>query len=270
MNFLLLGLGPIGKRHTSILRAMGHDVTTVDPDKSMEADFLNWRQSGIQWDGILDCTPPNVRAAWRVRDLCKAHFVEKPLGTALYRHEPPPIMMGFNYHWDQSLREFVQIVKGANIHRLEITGGQYLQDWHAEDYQEIKHRYRGVVTDSMPHSIYIAHWILDGFLMFGGCTKGNTSHFDIDVDDFACVLLRCRRAACYLYADYLMQPRRFSIDAYAVRRHYHWEFCAADVDAMYQRQMEAFVKLCAGEIREGSYPDLRDGIAVQRVLNAIA
>jgi predicted dehydrogenase len=74
---------------------------------------------------------------------------------------------------------------------------------------------------------------------------------------------------CYLYADYLLRPRRFSIDAYAVGRHYHWEFATKDIDAMYQRQMEAFVDLCAGKLKDG-YPNLEDGIAVQRILDAIA
>jgi predicted dehydrogenase len=176
--------------------------------------------------------------------------------------------MGFCYHWDESLREFVQIVKGARIHALRIEGGQYLQDWHAEDYREVKHRYRGVITDSLPHSIYVARWILGG-LYLEGHTGSKTGHFDIDVEDHKGVLLMGKAGeTVYLYADYLLRPRRFSIDAYAIGRHYHWEFATKDIDAMYQRQMQAFVDLCAGKLKDG-YPNLEDGIAVQRILDAI-
>jgi predicted dehydrogenase len=271
MNFLLLGYGSIGKRHAAILRGMGHNVKTVDPNPEAGA---NWKRYTLPtqtyWDGVLDCTPPDVRAGWATQGNFGARFVEKPLGRVMYRHEPPPVMMGFCYHLDESLRAFVQIVKYANIHSLRIEGGQYLQDWHAEDYQDVKYRYRGVVTDSLPHSIYIARWIL-GELELMGATGGNTGRFEIDVEDHAeALLVGANGETVSLYADYLMRPRHFIIDAKAPGRRYHWEFCAKDVDKMYQRQMEAFVKLCAGGLREGHYPDLKDGIAVQRILDEIA
>jgi predicted dehydrogenase len=272
MNFLLLGLGSIGKRHAAILRGLGHSVTTVDTDPEAGADYQRWGSPGVArlvYKGLLDCTPPDVRVS-KSYAAPIVRFVEKPLGNItrfpIYKE---PIMMGFCYHWDEFLREFVQIVKGAQIHRLEIRGGQYLQDWHAEDYREVKHRYRGVITDSLSHSIYVARWIL-GRLELDGYTYGNTGQFDIEPEDHAAVLLTGPNdETVYLYADYLLRPRRFSIDAYAIGRHYHWEFATKHIDAMYERQMQAFVDLCAGKLKDG-YPNLEDGIAVQRILDAIA
>jgi predicted dehydrogenase len=204
MNFLLLGLGSIGRRHAAILRRIGHSVTTVDPDPEAGADYQgpHYATHHNSFDGVLDCTPPDVRAIWPIP--ARARFIEKPLGrlfpgTSVHLKN---LMMGFCYHWDESLREFVQIVKGAKIHALRIEGGQYLQDWHEEDYQSVKHRYHGVVTDSLPHSIYIARWIL-GDVRLAGYIAATTEHFDVDVEDCAAILLTGPKyETCYLYADY--------------------------------------------------------------------
>jgi predicted dehydrogenase len=244
VNFLLLGLGSIGKRHAAILRGMGHSVTTVDTDPEAGADYQRWGSPGVSrlvYNGLLDCTPPDVRVS-KSYAAPIVRFVEKPLGN---------------------------ITRFPIYKEPIIEGGQYLQDWHAEDYREVKHRYRGVVTDSLPHSIYVARWILGGLHLEGGVGT-NTEHFDIDTQDHAAALLISKTGAIVqLYVDYLMRPRQFTIKAFGIHRRYSWEFNPAGADAMYQRQMEAFVDLCAGKLKDG-YPNLEDGIAVQRILDAIA
>jgi hypothetical protein len=82
MNFLLLGLGSIGRRHAAILRGMGHGVTTVDPDPEAGADWLQYSHpSEMFWDGKLDCTPPDVRAIFNSPGNFNGRFIEKPLGN---------------------------------------------------------------------------------------------------------------------------------------------------------------------------------------------
>lgn len=269
MRFLLLGLGAIGTRHCRILRGLGHDVTTVDPDPTAGADYQAIPKQA--WDSVLDCTPPDVRASRQLES--DVYFVEKPLGVQLGIVEAyfaAPVQMGFCYRWVPSLQRFVNIINYHDIYSLSIVGGQHLQDWHKEDYRDVAYRYKGIITDSLPHSLYIARWIL-GELELLGSVSGKLSQLEISVEDTAALLLRSETGIpCYLLADYLRRPRGFYIEAVTSGGLYRWDFDpVTDVDLMYQRQMEVFCRLAAGEEVAG-YPNLEDGIAVQRLLDEIA
>lgn len=274
MRFLLLGLGSIGKRHYRILQELGHDVTTVDPNPQVGADYQSVPMGPM--DAVLDCTQPDVRPWWLYTNRSSV-FVEKPLGsmadsTRISALHPPRswrVQMGFCYHWASSLQRFVNIIKESDIYSLSLIGGQHLQGWHKEDYRDVAQRYKGVVTDSMPHSLYIARWIL-GDLELAGSVSGKVSNLDIEVEDTAAVLLRTPKGQpCFLLADYLRDPREFWIEAVTSDGVHSWDFePGRDVDEMYAEQMKAFCRLAAGEMVK-DYPNLEDGIAVQRLLDKI-
>jgi predicted dehydrogenase len=277
MRFLIVGYGQAGKRHASILRKLGHEVVSVDTDPAAGADFqsrshcvgnfgtdLNW----IVYDGVLDCTPPDVRAGWGIP--ARHRFVEKPLGKSSAALGMPsvPVQMGFNYHYAPNLPEFVNEVKNHRVYSVSIVGGQPLQDWHAEDYRTVRQRYHGVVTDSLPHSLYIARWLL-GELELVGDVTGKLSGLELNEDDVAAVLLRSENGVpCHLLADYLRDPRAFWIEAVTSGGLMRWEFTPKGAGEMYVRQMEVFCQVCDGSAT-GSYPNLGDGLAVQELLDKI-
>ena len=267
MRLLLFGYGNIGKRHSSILRAMAHEVVTVDPDPQAQADYQSAAELPDPWfDAVLDCTPPEVRAGWAFP--ARARFVEKPLGQVPEGEHPERVMMGFCYRWSLRLEAFVEIIKKYTLYSLSIVGGQHLNEWHG-DYKKFKQRYHGVVTDSLPHSLYIARWIM-GELEYVGSVAGKLSDLEIEVEDVAGVLLRgANGAPCYLLADYLRSPRSFEIEAITSGGWHRWEFAPkTDVEPMYWRQMEQFCKMVKGDLAAG-YPNLADGMAVQRLLEQI-
>jgi predicted dehydrogenase len=267
VNFLLLGYGSIGKKHTAILRDMGHRVTTVDPDEGRDATFTEPPLLEVleSFDGVMDCTPPDVRIGWVIPAYHR--FVEKPLGGSYARFRiMEPTMLGFTYRWHSRLESFVSEIQQHKIYSLLIVGGQHLQAWHKEDYRE--RDYWGVVLDSLPHSIYIARWIL-GELRLAGSVASKVSDLEIDVEDSAAALLEGPGGqTVILQGDYLRFPRSFYIEAQTSGGWYRWEFAVKEADAMYQRQMEQFVRVCQGDKASG-YPNLEDGIAVQRILDAI-
>jgi len=280
MRFLLLGYGSIGHRHAAILRELGHTVTTVDPDPAAGADYqslakMTYAIDPYEINGALICTPPDVRQDVILKvnghTCVDCWFIEKPFGHfgqyVLEQFEEEKLQVGFCYHFDSSLAAFVDIIKAQGVAHLLIVGGQHLQDWHAQDYRQLKHRYHGTVTDSMPHSVYVARWIL-GELEFVGAVTGRLGGFDLDAEDTAAVLLRGPGGEpCYVQTDYLRRPRQFRVEA--ITRDggwYQWEFSTKDVDTMYRRQMETFCLVCSGD-RAAGYPDLADGVAVQRILD---
>lgn len=266
MNFLLLGRGSIGRRHESILREMGHGVQSVDTNPKAGATFesiynLMWRP--ILYDAMLDCTPPNVRPGWKL--VTKARFIEKPLGGD-WHYLTEPVQMGFCYRWAPGLAEFVAEIQQHEILSLTIIGGQHLQSWHKEDYRTRK--YWGVIQDSLPHSLYIARWIL-GELYLIDVVASRIPRLDIDVEGVAGVLLLgLQGQPVYLQADYARSPKAFWIEAVTLGGWFRWEFAAKEAQQMYERQMQVFCDVASGK-RTDDYPNLADGIAVQELLEQI-
>ncbi|MBU2395796.1 MAG: hypothetical protein KKH70_20870, partial [Gammaproteobacteria bacterium] len=66
----------------------------------------------------------------------------------------------------------------------------------------------------------------------------------------------------YCLADYHREPRAFWIEAITSDGWFRWNFSASEVDAMYRRQMQAFVD-------GGEAPSLGDGQAVERMLEDV-
>lgn len=82
MNVLVAGHGSIGSRRAGILRDMGHDVTTVDPDPASGADRSDLPPDMGGLDAVLVCTPPETHLAVAREALehdIRGLYVEKPL-----------------------------------------------------------------------------------------------------------------------------------------------------------------------------------------------
>ena len=284
MKFLLLGNGSIGRKHSSILREMGHEVVTVDPNPAAEADYAHTdnictitNPAGNpvnRFDGILDCTPPDVRNGWEVP--ARVRFVEKPLGVRhedfhFIRHDEPT-MLGFCYRWLPSLEAFKTSLDNCRVYSLTMLAGSYLPDWHPdEDYRLRYHGTPGrggIVLDSLPHSLYIARWLM-GDLHPLGVVSRHLSNLDILTPDVAAILLEARTGQpVYILVDYLRQPGGSRIEAVTSEGVKVWEFDPGEAPTMYRRQMEVWCEICEGK-RQYGYPNLRDGLAVQQVLDAV-
>ena len=140
-----------------------------------------------------------------------------------------------------------------------------------DDYRQHYHGMPGrggVIRDSLPHSLFIARWIL-GDLRYVGSVAAKLSGLDIRTEDTAVTLLEAPTGQpVMILADYLREPRAFYIEVVTSDGVRRWEFDPDEADAMYTRQMEIFCALCTGE-RRYDYPDLAEGVAVQRLLDKV-
>lgn len=295
-KYLVVGYGSIGKRHSSILCDLGHTVVSVDPSPLAGADykprntglwsrslgdsvFVSWTneksmyENGIRigdFDGLLDCTPPNVRSGWRISSM--PHFVEKPLGSSYPTTSDAPIMMGFVYRWLPSLQQFRESLMGVRVFSLTMLAGAWLPDWHlGEDYRERYHGTLGVggiINDSLSHSIFIARWLM-GELELVGAVTGRLGGLDISTEDTAAVLLRAATGQpVYVLADYLRKPGDSTIEAVTSGGVKVWEMNPDNADVMYRAQMSCFAEICEGK-RQWGYPSLVDGVAVQMLMEEV-
>lgn len=271
MRFLIIGRGNVGRKHEKILRDMSHEVITLDIDSATGADFQHLSSVNMafrRFDGVLICTPPHVRQFAHLPQSYH-YFIEKPLGK-FSLPAGATCQVGFCYNYLPSLRAFVKKLSNYRIHSASLVGGQPLQDWHEEDYRQVSQHYHGVVTDSLPHSLYIARWIL-GELELIGNVVAHSSDLEINHEDTAAVLLHAESgASCYLLADYLRDPRAFKIEAVTNDGVRNWEFAPEEAPEMYVKQMEHFCQICTRKIPEiMGYPDIEDGQAVQKLLDKV-
>lgn len=290
MRLLCIGYGSIGKRHSSILRELGHAVTSVDPNPLAGAEYGHARSAEnllgsrdqdslvVHWDdfdGVLDCTPADIRAT---RSLpARARFIEKPLGDMRPARGPvglvAPVQMGFCYRWCKSLETFRESLADVRVYSLTMIAGSWLPDWHpGVDYRTRYHGTPGrggVVLDSMSHSLFVARWLM-GELELVGAVVERLGSLDIFTEDTAGALLRTRASQpIYILTDYLRRPGGSHIEAVTSAGVAEWKFNTKEAPQMYLRQMQIFCEICTSE-RQYGYPNLHAGICVQRLLDEIA
>lgn len=216
---LVVGVGSIGRRHLGILKGLG-DVTLAvcEPDaERLRAVVDEFGVAGFPSiedgltlfgpDAVLVCTPPVLHVA-QAREAVAAGadvFVEKPLsssldGVAELAAEAVAaarvVQVGYNLHFERSLRRVKQLVDDRAIGRIlwaRIEFGQYLPDWRPlQDYRTSYTARRelggGILLDAS-HELAYAIWLL-GEPVDVVSMAGRVSDLDVDVEDCATVLLR--------------------------------------------------------------------------------
>lgn len=274
-SFLVIGYGSIGKKHSSILRELGHDVVTVDRNPNAGADAIHYPSVEYQPDGILLCThPPRDKAMSIVPSMLTdppCWFVEKPVGSEARLLSSDRTMVGLCYRWDSWMIDFLTALLPSRIYSVNVSAGHWLPDWHKKPYT---HRYHGtlgiggVINDSLPHALFMAQWIL-GELSYVGSITEHLSGLDIQTEDVCDVLLRSKTGVpCHIHVDYLRQPREFTIEVVTSNGMKHWAFDPVRADMMYKTQMVAFAQMCSGELRYG-YPTLATWKPIGRIMDRV-
>jgi len=184
-KILCIGAGSIGQKHSEILTEMGHKVVFRDKiaarNTEIDMDYV--------YDAALICTPAGVRDIVPMYRGAAPLFVEKPMGKV---PQGVNIQVGFCYYWLPSLAKYVHSLSYERIYSLTLIAGQKIEEWHTEPYQHRTHGIPGkggVVLDSLPHSLFIARWILGEMNVVGSVT-GHLSGLDIGPEDVAAVLLK--------------------------------------------------------------------------------
>ena len=216
---LVVGVGSIGRRHLGILKELGGvTLAACEPDAERlqavtdEFDVAGFRslEAGLALfrpDAVLVCTPPVFHIA-QAREAVAAGadvFIEKPLsasldGVAELAAEAVAgarvVQVGYNLHFERSLRRVKQLVDDQAIGRVlwaRIEFGQYLPDWRPlQDYRQSYSARRelggGILLDAS-HELAYAIWLL-GEPVEVVSLAGRVSDLDVDVEDCATVLLR--------------------------------------------------------------------------------
>ena len=248
MKFVILGNGSIGQRHAANLRALRPEAEIITADPRGNATHRDWRVAldiPGEITGVLICSPhdAHLEQIEAVNALGLPIFCEKPLctiaqtadGLALAERVSVPFAMGFQYRFHDAFETIPSQV------RLTFIGGDYLT-----------YRYGLTVAETMTsHAIDLAlqrlglaeevRFETDGIILAGEIVHqgGCCSAFNYDMEcDFKISRIQWRYGSLEL-------PKN---------------------NAAYVNELQAWLTLLDGGLRNPRLATLADAVAVQKVM----
>ena len=234
MNFLIAGLGSIGRRHLRNLLILGerdiilyrtHKGMPLDDDHSefqVETDLM----TALDHDpnAVIVSNPTSlhlevaIAAARRGCDL----LLEKPIShnlegvnelTSIVRANKVKVLVGYQYRFHPSLQKINELLKTEAIGRplsARSHWGEYLPNWHPwEDYRKgysARADLGGGVILTLSHPLDYLHWLF-GEVKEVWASSGSYGDLELDVEDTAEIsLLFSKGMIGSVHLDYNQQP----------------------------------------------------------------
>ncbi len=305
----IIGLGSIGLRHLNELLGLGvtniYALRTNKGAKELPPEVVNQvisttsKEEFFNWDldGYLVTNPTSlhVEILKELKQFNKPIFVEKPLCNnpeelqTLGAFNGELLQVGFCLRFLNVIREVKKILDtkeyGAVYHsRLNV--GQYLPSWHP--YTDYKTEYYarkelgGGVLRTLSHELDLA------FFFFGkpASTKtliSKTSDLEIDVDDYALVLMQFEKHLCRIELDFMSKKKERTGTVFCEQADIHYDVFSRSVEVtdkegtlilkpsieennMYRDQMEAFLEFIKTKNRNPQAANFEESIALMKII----
>ena len=294
----IIGLGSIGLRHANELVSIGvkkiyalrtkkgskevpKEVSQHIIDVYNESDFLD-----LPIDGYIISNPTSLHidAINLVSKKNKPLFIEKPLCenfTDINKLDKFPsdlVQIGFCLRFHNLFKAVNGLLKDniiGYVFHSRINVGQYLPSWHP--YTDYRTEYFSKKELGGGSLRTLCHEIDLSFYFFGNPTKtstlsGKMSNLDINVDDYALVLLSYEnKHTSRIEIDFLSKKKERKGIIYGSKGYLHYNFLdntiilndlrgeeilnkTIETNNMYYDQMNAFLSFIEsnGKIKEGS------------------
>ncbi|MFC1920730.1 Gfo/Idh/MocA family protein [Chloroflexota bacterium] len=305
MKILIAGCGSIGTRHLKNLQSLNAGeliVFDTDAERSRKAAetygvrvVTGFTEAlAEQPDAVLICTPTSLHIDYALsaaRNGCHL-FIEKPISHSLDRlgelistSSQNVILIGCNFRFHGGMELVRQLIEDKKIGRVlfaDAEFGQYLPDWHPwEDYRRgysaNKSLGGGIILDSI-HELDYLYWLF-GKADEVNCTAGKLSGLDIDVEDYAEIIIGFGSGTiARVHLDYLQRPYARTLKVVGESGTIEWDFAdnlvrwyngdekawndyrpetADNINEMYIREMEHFLRCIEG--KETPMANAQDG-----------
>lgn len=315
MKFLIAGLGSIGRRHLRNLRALGHgnillyrthQSTLPDAELGDLPTFTDLSSALSQKpDGVIIANPTalHVATATLAAKAGAAVLIEKPVSDTLAGLDDlkqalttsgRPAMVGFHFRFHPVLRQIKALIESDQLGKplfAHAHWGEFLPGWHPwEDYRlsyAARAELGGGVVNTLSHPLDYLRWML-GEVVSVGARMGNLSKLELDVEDYADILLGFSGgSAASVHLDYFQRPHSHTLEITCESGRIAWDNASGKAwiysaqgeppepltppdgferNQMFLDEMAAFVRLCQGE--DLPHCTLMDGIRVQEVVLA--
>lgn len=231
MNFCILGLGSIGRRHARNLKQLGREVIGFDPSPAARESFrqeggetVDTREQGLARADAIVIATPNQSHGDDLRDAVAAGshvFIEKPMA---HRTEALPelvasadeqglvVFPGLNQRFNPAVAAARERIADGSLGMplwARFSCASYLPDWRpGTDYRKgyaADPRTGGVLFDLL-HEFDMAHHLLGDTQVVCAAAR-NTGMLEIEAEDCADVLLRHESGVqSALHLDYVTRP----------------------------------------------------------------
>lgn len=238
MNFLIIGFGSVGQRHTQTLMTLGNSCIIVEPN---ESKLKLAKENGHQYykslhdidlrikiDAVLICSPPAFhveQSLWALRRGLKI-FLEKPIGTNLnecnsilqYNHEK--IFVGYTYRWNPQFIKLQNDLKRGLIgipYYANFVIGMNLEDWHPwENYRDFFMSHKNLGGGALLDE---SHFIELAIELFGLPAKilshqSKVSNLEIETDDYVFSHFKYNNLLVDIKLDLFSRPHKSFIEVY--------------------------------------------------------
>lgn len=212
MRILVVGAGPIGRRHARNVLALGHEVAVFRRAgggvEGLDAPVFGELAEAERWEpeAVVVANPPAKHletAAWAVERGCSV-LIEKPLAAApegadelldAAKRRGVHLAVAHNLRFHPALQAIAGAVASGAVGRLLVVRaevGSYLPSWHPDrDYRSgsaARAELGGGALLTLIHELDYVLWICGpGSLVAGVRTK--VSKIEINADDVAEVVL---------------------------------------------------------------------------------
>lgn len=316
MKFLIAGLGSIGRRHLRNLRAHGqediilyrtHQATLPDAELGDLPTFPELSLALAEKpDGVIIANPTSLHmeVALAAARAGAALLIEKPVSDSLaglgelrstLAKSGKPAMVGFHFRFHPVLRQIKSMLESAQLGKpisAHAHWGEYLPGWHPwEDYR-LSYAARadlgGGVVNTLSHPFDYLRWLL-GEVESVSAWTGKLSELDLDVEDYADILIRfVNGEVAVVHLDYYQRPPSHTLEIACEGGRILWDNATGEAqifhaqsatpsllvppegferNQMFLDEMAAFIQLCQGEA--APHCTLADAIRVQEVVLAV-
>ncbi|MFW9905685.1 MAG: Gfo/Idh/MocA family protein [Candidatus Thorarchaeota archaeon] len=253
MKILMIGLGSIGKRHTTNLKKLGyHDLIAYRsrPEK-MEfclkndiTEYFTFEEAINENPQVVFLTNPtsmHVPMALKVLERTAAHlFIEKPISNSLegldkfnelVQEKAITTMVGYNMRFHPLLRKIRDILLNGGLG--EVVGyrsmyGEYLPNWHPwEDYRKgysAREELGGGSLLTLSHDIDTAIWLF-GHVKEAHGHLSEKRVLSTNTDECSIINLKHENGIIgSIFLDYIQDPPKRTLEIIAEKGKIFWDY----------------------------------------------
>ena len=220
---LVIGYGSIGKRHATVLKNLGCQVSIVTAQKI--DDFICYENiqqalANKKIEYIVIANPTHLHFQ-SIMELIACHYqgillIEKPLFAKVEKLPPnniAKILVAYNLRFHQLLQQAKELIAHEKLITFSAYVGQYLPTWRkGTDYRysySAKKDCGGGVLRDLSHELDYTIWFC------GPCIDitsmgGRFSHLEISSEDVFSIIMKCSNCPIVnIHLNYLDRtPRR--------------------------------------------------------------
>jgi len=224
MKIVFFGSGSIGKKHANLLEkyfshelyAYRHAKKPGENDSGVKEVF-SWSEVARLKADLAFITNPtflHIDTALKCAKLGMNLFIEKPIGSntnglnrllTLAKEKKLTTYVSYCLRFHPVIKYLNSYLKGKKIAHVRIVASSYLPDWrinadYAESYSAKKEQGGGVIFD-LSHELDYCNYLFGDILEING-RYGKKSSLKLNCEDYADLLLRCKKAVVNLHLNF--------------------------------------------------------------------